>query len=211
MVTLREVVHFSEPGTSPRPPLAGGTARCLRPGSAKGGQPPSPSYAQESSPTGPRARLRAHSTPAAQLSGSGCRVQAPTWSAAGFSPTRTQPRQAPPRPQASALAEAFRARPPKAELDSSRELGGPGGRGAGRAWLDPAPALRARKLCPPAAAQAPLPSRRSRSQVSRGGESSASTDDQGLGQGRRQAGQAGRPGAGDQIRRGWGALGQTRS
>lgn len=51
MVTLRDAVRGAEPGSSPAP-SARGTAGCLAPGSAKGGQPPSPSYVQESPPPG---------------------------------------------------------------------------------------------------------------------------------------------------------------
>ena len=72
MVTLRGVVHCSEPGTSPRLPSTGGTAGFLRPDSAQGGQPPSASYVQ-----GPAhwatGRLCAHSPAAAPPSlGPGC-------------------------------------------------------------------------------------------------------------------------------------------
>lgn len=119
-----------------------------------GGPAPERQLCTRARPLG-HGRLRTHSPAAAPPSlGPGCGVQATMERAAGVSPARTQPWQAPPRPRAPAPGEAFRARPPKAELDSSREPGGyrgPGsrrGRGAGRAWLDPGRPPSERKACP---------------------------------------------------------------
>ena len=93
-----------------------------------GGPAPGRQLCTRARPLG-HGRLCVHSPAAAPPSLRPSWVQAPMQQVAGVSPARTQPWQAPPRPRASAPGEAFRARLPKAEPDSSREPGGC--RGAG--------------------------------------------------------------------------------
>ena len=93
-----------------------------------GGPAPGRQLCTRARPLG-HGRLCVHSPAAAPPSLRPSWVQAPMQQVAGVSPARTQPWQAPPRPRAPAPGEAFRARLPKAEPDSSREPGGC--RGAG--------------------------------------------------------------------------------
>lgn len=97
MVTMRGIVHRSEPGPRPSPPSAGNTARCPQtPGSAQGGPAPYPSYIHER----PSCRLW---TKAGSSSESGAptvhqlrgRVPGPTAVPVRFLKPRTQPQPGP--------------------------------------------------------------------------------------------------------------------
>lgn len=147
MVTLWGVVHCSEPGTSPHSPRLG-TQPVSQTRLCTGGPAPERQLCTRARPLG-HGRLRTHSPAAAPPSlGPGCRVQATMERAAGVSPARTQPRQAPPRPGPLPRERPSELGRQKLSWTAAGSRVGTGGRGAGRAWLDPGRPPSERKACP---------------------------------------------------------------
>lgn len=163
------------PARAPTPD--GGHSRVSQTRLCTGGPAPERQLCTRARPLGHR-RLCVHSPAAAPPSLRPSWVQAPMQQVARVSPARTQPWQAPPRPRAPAPGEAFRARPPKAEPDSSREPGGCRGAGeqAGPGSTQGTLRVKGRRVpAAPGTAEG-----RRRGQGSRG-EGSASRDRQALG------------------------------
>lgn len=141
------IVH--SPARAPSSPLDGGHSRVSQTTLCTGGPAPERQLCTRARPLGHRQAACAQPSgcpalPRARLRG----VQAPMQQAAGVSPARTQPRQAPPRPKPLHRERPSELGCQKLSRTAAGSRLGTGGRGAGRAWLDPGRPPSERKACP---------------------------------------------------------------
>lgn len=185
-------------------PLGQGHSRVSGTRLCKGGPAPEPQLCTREPPARPQQGCEpiAHQPPSLQ-------ARAPTAVCCRVLATGTQPQQAPTKTPGFALGEAFGPRPPKAELDSCGEPGRPGRLGSRQGLTRPSGPLSKGRLAPtlwlPRHRAEPVrlrPGKQGRREQRKHGRSGTRPATE-------PAGQTGRPGAGDQIRQGWGAGAQS--